>query len=109
MPERFKDQEGYGSVWTWTAIDADTKLMLTWFIGARDTALMFMFYNFCRPHMTLRQGKTQRTPAMAADVADNVWALEEMLALMPEQPKGRVRKIGAPPESERRLIGAAGG
>src|SRR5258706_6249210 len=31
-----KDQEGVGSVWTWTAIDADTKLMLTWFIGARD-------------------------------------------------------------------------
>ena len=38
VPERFKDQEGYGSVWTWTAIDADTKLMLTWFIGARDAA-----------------------------------------------------------------------
>lgn len=36
VPERMKDQEGVGSVWTWTAIDADTKLMLTWFIGARD-------------------------------------------------------------------------
>lgn len=36
VPERMKDQEGAGSVWTWTAIDADTKLMLTWFIGARD-------------------------------------------------------------------------
>src|SRR5882724_7167491 len=38
VTERFKGQEGYGSVWTWTAIDADTKLMLTWFIGARDAA-----------------------------------------------------------------------
>jgi hypothetical protein len=38
------------------------------------TALMFVFYNFCRPHMTLRQGKTQRTPAMAAGVADHVWS-----------------------------------
>lgn len=36
VPERMKEQEGVGSVWTWTAIDADTKLMLTWFIGARD-------------------------------------------------------------------------
>ena len=36
VPERMKDQEGVGSVWTWTASDADTKLMLTWFIGARD-------------------------------------------------------------------------
>ena len=25
-----------GSVWTWTAIDADTKLMLSWFVGNRD-------------------------------------------------------------------------
>jgi len=25
-----------GSVWTWTAIDADTKLMLSWFVGSRD-------------------------------------------------------------------------
>lgn len=220
VPERFKDQEGYGSVWTWTAIDADTKLMLTWCIGARDagcanrfmldvasrvegrvqlttdgfkayrwatalafpdgavdyaqlikvyagvsdgnpnskysppvccgarkepmrgwpdpdhistsfverqnltmrmsirrftrltnghskkvrnhelaTALHFMHYNFCRPHMTLAHGGVKRTPAMAAGVADHVWSLEEMLALMPEQPKGRVRKIGAPPES----------
>jgi IS1 family transposase len=25
-----------GDCWTWTAIDADTKLMVTWFCGARD-------------------------------------------------------------------------
>src|SRR5437660_248556 len=27
---------GYGDVWTWTAIDADTKLVPAWFIGLRD-------------------------------------------------------------------------
>ena len=26
-----------GDVWTWTAIDADTKLIPTWFIGSRDS------------------------------------------------------------------------
>lgn len=25
-----------GSVWTWTAIDADSKLMLSWYVGSRD-------------------------------------------------------------------------
>jgi hypothetical protein len=25
-----------GDVWTWTAIDADTKLMLSWLVGSRD-------------------------------------------------------------------------
>lgn len=28
--------EGAGDVWTWTAIDADTKLMISWGVGDRD-------------------------------------------------------------------------
>jgi IS1 family transposase len=216
VPERLKGEPGVGSVWTWTAIDSDTKLMLTWYIGKRDaycanrfmldvasrvtgriqlttdgyhpyryatamafadgmvdyaqlvkvyaggtdgnpeskysqpeccgarrearlgepdfdhistshveranltirmssrrftrltnahskkvenheasTAILFMFYNFCRKHLSLKG----RTPAMAAGVADHVWGLDEVIALLPEQPKGRVRKIGAPPDS----------
>lgn len=35
---------GAGDVWTWTAIDADSKLIVSWFVGNRDTesALDFM-------------------------------------------------------------------
>jgi IS1 family transposase len=40
-------------------------------------ALHFMHYNFCRIHQTLRV-----TPAMAAGVADHVWSLEELIALL---------------------------
>src|SRR5438094_510157 len=34
----------YGDVWTWTAIDADTKLIPSWFVGGRDSeyAMAFM-------------------------------------------------------------------
>jgi len=28
--------QGWGDVWTWTGIDADTKLIVSWFIGGRD-------------------------------------------------------------------------
>lgn len=28
--------QGWGDVWTWTALDADTKLIVTWFLGQRD-------------------------------------------------------------------------
>jgi IS1 family transposase len=28
--------EGAGDVWTWTAIDADTKLIPSWYVGSRD-------------------------------------------------------------------------
>jgi IS1 family transposase len=36
--------EGAGDVWTWTAIDADTKLMPSWFVGGRDSdsGIIFM-------------------------------------------------------------------
>lgn len=36
VPEEFKDQFGYGDVWTWTAIDADSKLVPSWLVGRRD-------------------------------------------------------------------------
>jgi IS1 family transposase len=34
---------GWGDVWTWTAIDADTKLVPSWFIGARDPISAWWF------------------------------------------------------------------
>ena len=40
-------------------------------------ALHYMHYNFCRIHKTLRV-----TPAMEAGIADHVWSLEELVALL---------------------------
>ena len=36
VPSEKCDQFGIGSVWTWTAIDADTKLVPCWLVGTRD-------------------------------------------------------------------------
>lgn len=36
VPDEKHGVFGFGDVWTWTAIDADTKLMLSWFVGRRD-------------------------------------------------------------------------
>ncbi len=41
----------------------------------------FQFYNFARPHKSLKN-PYPRTPAMAAGVADHVWALEEIAGLL---------------------------
>jgi len=43
VPEDKKYTFGYGDVWTYTAIDADTKLILTWHIGRRDAANATVF------------------------------------------------------------------
>lgn len=40
-------------------------------------ALYFMYYNFCRIHQTLRV-----TPAMEAGIANHVWTLEEVVAMI---------------------------
>jgi IS1 family transposase len=38
-----QEQEGWGDVWTWTAIDADTKLCVTYFVGDRGKHSAFAF------------------------------------------------------------------
>lgn len=37
VPERLQGALGVGDVWTWTAIDAESKLLLAWRVGGRDT------------------------------------------------------------------------
>lgn len=36
VPDHLQDVPGYGDVWTWTAICADTKLAPCWLVGGRD-------------------------------------------------------------------------
>jgi IS1 family transposase len=38
VPVDHRDEFGYGDVWTWTAIDPDTKLVPSWLVGQRDGA-----------------------------------------------------------------------
>jgi IS1 family transposase len=40
-------------------------------------ALHFMHYNYCRKHQTLKQ-----TPAMAANLADHQWTIQELIGLL---------------------------
>lgn len=171
VPEEFNGTYGYGDVWTFTAICADTKLVPSWLVGERTSddaevfltdlasrmanriqlstdghkmyegtvgpafrhqvdwaqihktyasagepgkyspavctmrmgmrrftrltdgfsrkvenlahavSLHFMHYNFARPHKALKE-RYPRTPAMAAGVADHIWSLEEIAALL---------------------------
>jgi IS1 family transposase len=36
VPVEKQDEDGVGDVWTWVAIDADTKLVPAWLVGSRD-------------------------------------------------------------------------
>ncbi|MCK1606342.1 DDE-type integrase/transposase/recombinase [Bradyrhizobium sp. 166] len=45
---------GSGDVWTWTAIDADTKLILTWLVGDRDASAASAFMEDLKPRLANR-------------------------------------------------------
>ncbi len=54
---------------------------------AHAVSLHYMYYNFARPHQSLAIDnetgpRTKRTPAMAAGIADHIWTLHEIAALL---------------------------
>jgi IS1 family transposase len=51
-------EAGWGDVWTWTAIDADTKLCVSWLIGGRDAGWAYDFMRDCAERV---RGRVQLT------------------------------------------------
>ena len=43
IPADKQGQFGIGSIWTWTAMDADTKLIPSWLVGGRDAGTAYGF------------------------------------------------------------------
>ncbi len=43
VPDAMRGEPGIGSIWNWTAMDAETKLIVSWQLGARDAANAHMF------------------------------------------------------------------
>jgi IS1 family transposase len=43
VPEEMKGKFGYGDIWTWIAVDADTKVVPCWLVGKRDAGYAFQF------------------------------------------------------------------
>ena len=54
MPRVTKAIDGAGDVWTWTGIDTDTKLLVSWLIGGRDSGYAIEFMDDLRPRLANR-------------------------------------------------------
>lgn len=84
-----------GDNWTWYAIDADTKLIVSWIMGSRDEGHAFAFMHDLASRLAMKpQLTTDGLGAYAAAVQDAFWSLGVDYA--------QVSKIYGKSEDERR-------
>jgi hypothetical protein len=67
-----KHQLGFGDLWTWTAICADTKLVPTWFVGRRDVEHGHAFISDLASRLANRVQLTSDGHKAYLDVIDDV-------------------------------------
>ena len=55
VPPEHEGEWGYGDVWTWVALDPDTKLVCTWLVGNRDSRDALLFIRDLRFRLACRR------------------------------------------------------
>jgi hypothetical protein len=95
VPENKQGQLGYGDVWTWTAIDADTKLVPCWLVGLRNAAYAYRFM------ANLKSGLANRVQLTTDGHAVYLWAVEDAFGSEVDYAM-LVKLYGQEPESAKR-------
>ena len=57
-----KQAFGVGDVWTWTALDADSKLLISYLVGKRDAGYAFEFLQDVASYLSNRSPAHHRRP-----------------------------------------------
>ena len=99
VPEDKKHTFGYGDVWTWVAIDADTKLVPSWLVGGRDAGCAEAFVNDLASRLANRVQLTTDGLKAYLDAVDTAFAGDVDYAML-------VKLYGSAPEAERRYTPA---
>jgi IS1 family transposase len=76
VPADKKGRFGYGSVWTWTAIDADTKLVPCWYVGTRDANAAWHFMHDLRARLANRVQLTTDSHKAYLSAVDSAFGAE---------------------------------
>jgi IS1 family transposase len=51
VPTAKSAPEGAGDIWTWVGLDADTKLIVSWSVGGRDSEVAMTFMDDLAPRL----------------------------------------------------------
>lgn len=95
VPENKQDQYGYGDVWTFTAIDAETKLVPCWLVGLRNIECATEFINDLKDRLLNRVQLSTDGHKMYLEAVEYVYGSEIDYAQL-------VKRYKQDPEPERR-------
>jgi IS1 family transposase len=95
VPQERRGEFGYGDVWTWTAIDADSKLMIAWHVGRRDAAAAHVFMNDVAARLVNRVQLTSDGNHAYLAAVDEAFDRQIDYAML-------IKQYGESPESEKR-------
>ncbi|MCL5987084.1 MAG: IS1 family transposase [Actinobacteria bacterium] len=95
VPEDKQNQFGYGDVWTFTAIDAETKLVPSWLVGLRDANYAFEFVNDLKDRLANRVQITTDGHKIYFNAVENAFGSDVDYAML-------IKLYGADSESEKK-------
>ncbi len=76
VPEEHNSEFGYGDVWTFTAIDADTKLVPCWKVGTRDADCAYEFLSDLKDRLASRVQLTTDGHKMYLEAVEKAFGRE---------------------------------
>ena len=95
-----QEAQGWGDVWTWTGIDADTKLCVSYLVGGRDGGWALDFMKDCAERIRGRVQVTTDGHRAYLDAVEGAFGMEVDYA--------QLQKIyGAPSDAEQRRYSPA--
>jgi len=95
LPTAKQAPAGAGDVWTWTALDADSKLIISWLVGGRDAEYAKEFMQDVADRLANRVQLTTDGHLAYWDAVEDAFGPDVDYAML-------VKQYGAPPKSEKR-------
>ena len=87
--------DGSGDTWTWTAIDADSKLVVSWLVGPRDAGSAFTFVSDLADRLATRVQLTSDGLRLYVDAVEDAFGADIDFAQL-------IKLYGATQETETR-------
>ena len=95
VPQDKRGILGYGDAWTWTALDTDSKLIVSWLVGERDAGYATEFTNDVASRVATRIQLTTDGLRAYLEAVEGVFGADVDYAML-------VKLFGEAPDSEKR-------